>query len=337
MFALFDIEGKMTWDTAFSWWNDGELTSDRIASPKIVVRYFLGEGLGVTEIFNSKGVRLARVDEISVLDAFPDGVYFFSIPSGMEINFLNVYDSLGNLIWKDTTRRALSEALPLTDSLLLYAASGELFILDPQNGKTKLSLSGEMKVPPFSLDRLTAAQNGQFFALSGNPYLENPTVLSFTKEGALLWDAVFERERERMYDVAFSPNGRFLSVIRAYRGKPTAREVQFRDNLGKGELIWKTEFDEGRGPISSVWNSITIFDSIMTIVLPSGYNYFREHGLTLKTQTKCIFFEPQNGSIVDSFTVKGFLTETTSKVKGTQYFRATLDDSGKNILILRNK
>ena len=340
IFTLFDADGKMVWDTVLAGWDDCELTADVIASPKVVIRGWLGEGRGATVIYSINGNRLAAVKEVSVLRASPGGVYFYSIPSGMEPNFLNVYDSLGTLLWSDTTHSEFGFAVPLTDSLLLYRVWGELqglFLLAPKNGKRKMKLTGDTIVPPSYLGSVSVAQNGQFFALYGTPYLYEPTISSFTIGGSLLWEANFGKTNKKVLETVLSPDGKFLASFIIHNEKPDKQGVTLRDNLAKGKIIWNTEVRKEGMYIGSAWNSISVFEELITLVLPSGYDYYRYQGLTPATKTKCIFFDPTNGSITDSLTVSGFLTQVHSRSSGTQYFRVIYNEERKQIVVLRNR
>ncbi|MGE5692274.1 MAG: hypothetical protein ACM3YF_00670, partial [Candidatus Zixiibacteriota bacterium] len=141
---------------------------------------------------------------------------------------------------------------------------------------------------------------------------------------------------EWMEEPNLSPDGRFLGSIRRQRDKPKRWEIQFRDNFAQGKLVWKFEYEVERALTASSWKTVAIFDSFLVTVITSGYDYYVK-GLNNNTRTKCVFYDPINGSITDSLTVKGFLTQINSRKFDRRYFRAVYDEGNRKILILRSR
>lgn len=336
---LFEASKGIVWEKKFDQWGASEISVDESIPPKVTAGYLLDEGTGVTEIYNTKGTRVAEIRGPTVLYPSAGGTYFHTVPSPMEGGWLQVYDSLGNPLWSRAPIKGWNVAAP-SDSFLVYADNDSLLVLKAKDGRTIVGWSGNPYKDKIGLtSQSVASKNGKFFLLSQSAGLLS-SLFSFSTEAGFLWEGAWSwvKDKEYLADIALSPDGRILGATFVPKEQPTYRVLKFFDNFEKGRPTGEFKFDVGV-PYTRLHqkSSIRVLGDMAIVVLPSSLDFYSWKGITDSTATKIFIFEPENRTVTDSFTVKGFFTPIASGSSGAGYFRITYAEENKKIFVLRSK
>lgn len=324
------VKGKV-WEKNYERLIRYRLTSSEVSAPKLVVGYGLQEGHSVTEIYRCDGTQIAKIDDKTVLGTSANGAYFFSLPSWLVYNPLNVYDSLGNRLWTRKTHGGYWESATLSDSEVLYWDPEKLLILDAKSGQVIVELSNEQfrefEIPPL----FAVSRNGEYFSIFTNKIL-----LSFSRRGELLWKSKFDRTSGALADVAYSPDGERIGLTLIPQGKGTHRLLKFIDNFEAGSSLCSIEIETDCQFISGPVSTMTLWNDLATVILPSSYEVYAStgKGITSATKSLILLFDSSGRIITDSLTTEGIFSLGESQHPEVYPIRL-LESNEKNILMLK--
>lgn len=292
------------------------LVSGENGIPKELVGYEVNEGQCITEVLDNKGNRLAGIEDNVFVDASPNGIFFYSqteIYAGA--NNLNVYDSLGNLLWSKAPFKNYWLAAALSDSLLVYLDRKTLQILYAKNGAPRFEEPGDLYSQDENLlGKLITSKNGKYFILRGRS-----TLFSFSLENGCLWSTTFDKSREFLGDAAISPDGKFVLVLTVPRGSRGLRELRLMKNWEHGRQVWSVDYQTNTLFRGADYSSLDFaFDSLVTALVPSGNDVYGE-GLAPTTTTKYFYLDSQSGTVIDTGTVNGLLHAYSNRATGTGF------------------
>lgn len=292
--------------------------------PKLLIGGFK-DGMPQTKVFDGIGEEIFDLTLKTWLAPSPSGIYYYTRNNPGSYNLLEVYDSEGRFVWKRTEYPGgdwLAQAL--SDSELIYEDRTGCYLLHALSGEEIWKISRNQYkdiLPGFGFKYAVSASNGKYFALFSGDGL-----VSLNREGKILWR---QKIPISILSVAISDDGRFVSVYSRERKRSKENNLALMDNLDQAKVLWSrpviTQNKEGRSNVGG----LEIIDDIVRLI-PGVFSYRFQTGIRPDMQTFCFQIDPENGKLVNQYTIDG-VCETFKTDKGRIHYLLVHKEEKKEI------
>lgn len=271
------------------------------------------ESLVETNVFDQAGKYLFQVRTISTLQASPNGRYYHTVGSMTSYNRLKLFDAEGQLLWSREISGMDWFAKALSDSELICEGSAGCYLLDAFSGEEIWKISRNQYkhvLPGYKLKHIHPSSNGKHFVL-----FHGDGIVSLDRRGKILW---LKGIPGTVLFVTISDDGRFVSVYSKERRDGKESKLALLDNLDQGKIIWsrpiKTEKKDGTSNIGG----LEIAGDFVRLI-PGIVQYRVQTGITSDMQTFCFQIDPENGELLNQYTIDGVLELLKTEKKKIYY------------------
>lgn len=252
----------------------------------------------LTTLYSGKGELVFTLDTDSWLYPSPDLEYFYTTANSDSHNPLKVYDAEGRFIWKrGTPHGKMWFARALSDTELIYIDYKGCFLLNALTGEEIWRISPEKYFPFISgFLEIYPASKGKYFIVE-----DDYTLVSVDKESEILW---MKRTSMNILAASISENGRFIALYQEELGKSGVKKLELLDNFDEGKILWSKSIETSIEDISSDIHGLKIKGNEVSLI-PGFVSYYVAKGITPQMQTFYFEIDPEDGKLVNQYTVDG--------------------------------